>query len=89
MQGVRAPHQEPVLLPADVRDRVSALARTHRLLVACDYDGTLVPHTAADARPAAEALRSLRELAELPGTVCAVISARPVRDLAALSRLPG
>ncbi|CAL9498627.1 hypothetical protein SUDANB121_03406 [Nocardiopsis dassonvillei] len=81
----------PEPLATDVRRRVSALARTSRLLVACDYDGALAPLDAdahPDRRPLPEAVRALRELAELPGTVCAVISARPLRDLAALSRLP-
>ncbi|OKI13757.1 trehalose-phosphatase [Nocardiopsis sp. TSRI0078] len=75
-------------MPVDVRQRVSALARTSRLLVACDYDGALAPVDPAHGRPLPEALRALRDLADLPGTVCAVISARPLRDLAALSRLP-
>ncbi|MFW6638431.1 trehalase-like domain-containing protein [Nocardiopsis algeriensis] len=82
----------PAPLPTDVRRRVSALARTSRLLVACDYDGALAPVDTAEPgtrRPLPEALRALRELADLPGTVCAVISARPLRDLATLSRLPG
>ncbi|MBR8740918.1 trehalase-like domain-containing protein [Nocardiopsis sp. MG754419] len=72
----------------DVRQRVSALARTSRLLVACDYDGALAPIESGQRSPLPEAVRALRDLAELPGTVCAVVSARPLRDLAALSRLP-
>ena len=82
----------PDPLSIDVRRRVSALARTSRLLVACDYDGSLAPVDTdlhPDRRPLPEAVRALRALAELPGTECAVISARPLRDLAALSRLPG
>nr|WP_184079847.1 trehalase-like domain-containing protein [Nocardiopsis mwathae] len=77
-------------LPVDVRRRVSALARTPRLIVACDYDGALAPAgpDADAARPLPEAVRALRRLAALPETVCAVISARPLRDLAVLSRLP-
>ncbi len=78
----------PAVMPVDVRRRVSALARTSRLLVACDYDGALAPIDSDSRRPLPEALRALRELADLPGTVCAVISARPLRDLAVLSRLP-
>ena len=78
----------PQAMPLDVRRRVSALARTSRLLVACDYDGTLAPVGGDRRRPAPEALRALRELADLPGTVCAVVSARPLSDLAVLSRLP-
>ena len=78
----------PQAMPLDVRRRVSALARTSRLLVACDYDGALAPVGGDRRRPAPEALRALRELADLPGTVCAVVSARPLSDLAVLSRLP-
>ncbi len=81
-------HTEPKGLPVDVRRRVSALARTSRLLVACDYDGALAPIDSADRRPLPQAVRALRELADLPGTVCTVISSRPLRDLATLSRLP-
>src|SRR5699024_6547143 len=69
----------PQAMPLDVRRRVSALARTSRLLVACDYDGTLAPIDSADRRPLSPAVRALRELAELPGTVCTVISSRPDR----------
>ncbi|QRN81105.1 MAG: glycoside hydrolase family 15 protein, partial [Nocardiopsis sp. BM-2018] len=75
-------------MPLDVRQRVSALARTSRLLVACDYDGALTPVDNSRRGPLPEAVRALRDLADLPGTVCAVISARPLRDLAVLSRLP-
>ncbi len=75
-------------MPLDVRQRVSALARTSRLLVACDYDGALAPLDSDHRGPLPEAVRALRDLADLPGTVCAVISARPLRDLAVLSRLP-
>ncbi|SIO86005.1 trehalase-like domain-containing protein [Nocardiopsis sp. JB363] len=75
-------------MPLDVRQRVSALARTSRLLVACDYDGALAPVDSDHRGPLPEAVRALRDLADLPGTVCAVVSARPLRDLAVLSRLP-
>lgn len=80
---------EPVpatVLPLDLRRRISALARTPRLLVSCDYDGALAPEGRGAALP--ESVSALRSLAELPGTDCAVISARPLRELAALSRLP-
>ncbi|MEV2279493.1 trehalase-like domain-containing protein, partial [Nocardiopsis sp. NPDC049922] len=82
----------PEPLPVDVRRRISALARTPRLLLACDYDGALTPAESADpagsARPEPAAVRALRELADLPGTTCAVISSRPLTALATLSRLP-
>jgi GH15 family glucan-1,4-alpha-glucosidase len=66
------------------------LARTHRLLVVCGYDGTLAPLAGpgSEALPVPEAVVALRALAELRGTHVAVVSHRPLRDLAALSRLP-
>lgn len=61
-----------------------------RLLVACDYDGTMAPIVANpdDARPLAESAVALRELAALPTTAAALISGRALRDLATLSRMP-
>ena len=61
-----------------------------RLLVACDYDGTMAPIVANpdDARPLAESAAALRELAALPSTTAALISGRALRDLATLSRMP-
>jgi trehalose 6-phosphate phosphatase len=73
-----------------LRRSLAAIARTPRLLVACDYDGTLAP-IAADpwsARPLAEAVTALRSLAGVPDTTAAVISGRALRELAAMSRLP-
>ncbi len=77
-------------LPDDLRRALSTLARTPRLLVASDYDGTIAPivNNPVDARPRVESVAALRELATLPGTVAAVISGRALRDLATLSRLP-
>lgn len=66
------------------------LARTPRLLVACDYDGTLAPivENPNQARPSPESVGALRSLAALHETTTAVISGRALRDLATLSRLP-
>ncbi len=78
------------LLDARLRRALAELARTPRLLVACDYDGTLAPIT-TDPRsvpPLPEAVTALRSLACLPETTAAVISGRALRELAALSRLP-
>ena len=70
---------------------LTKLARTPRLLVCCDYDGTLAPivedPTRAHALP--EAIAALRSLTSLPATDVAVISGRSLRDLAAFTRLPG
>ncbi|TWP51135.1 trehalose-phosphatase [Lentzea tibetensis] len=78
-------------LPADLRRAIVQLARTPRLLVACDYDGTLAPivEDPEQARPLPESVGALRSLAGLHETTSAVISGRALRDLATLSRLPG
>ncbi len=77
-------------LPAELRRAIVQIARTPRLLVACDYDGTLAPITTNpdEARPRPESVGALRSLASLHETTCAVISGRALRDLAILSRLP-
>jgi trehalose 6-phosphate phosphatase len=77
-------------LPAELRRAIVQIARTPRLLVACDYDGTLAPITANpdEARPLPESVGALRSLAGLHETTTAVISGRALRDLAILSRLP-
>jgi trehalose-phosphatase len=78
-------------LDDDLRAAVVRIARTPNLLVACDYDGTLAPivDDPTRATPMPEAATAIRELALLPQTTVAVISGRALRDLAALSRLPG
>ncbi len=77
-------------LPAELRRAIVQIARTPRLLVACDYDGTLAPITTQpeDARARPESVGALRSLAALHETTTAVISGRALRDLAILSRLP-
>ncbi|WP_018351344.1 trehalose-phosphatase [Longispora albida] len=77
-------------LGAELRAALVHLARVPKLLVACDYDGTLAPIVTdpSAAVPLPEAVAGLRTLATLPDTKVAVISGRALRDLAALSRLP-
>jgi len=77
-------------LPAELRRAIVHIARTPRLLVACDYDGTLAPivENPDTARPRPESVGALRSLAALHETTTAVISGRALRDLATLSRLP-
>ncbi|MPZ81992.1 MAG: trehalose-phosphatase [Actinophytocola sp.] len=77
-------------LPAELRRAIVQIARTPRLLVACDYDGTLAPivEIPEQARPMTESVGALRSLAGLHETTTAVISGRALRDLATLSRLP-
>jgi trehalose 6-phosphate phosphatase len=80
----------PASLDASLRHALARLARSPRLLVACDYDGTLAPIMADPrmVRPLPEAVAALRALACLPDTCAAVISGRALRDLATMSRLP-
>lgn len=77
-------------LPAELRRALVRVARTPRLLVACDYDGTLAPivEDPDHAVPCPESVTALRALASLAATTVAVISGRALHDLAALSRLP-
>ncbi|MQA62565.1 MAG: trehalose-phosphatase [Actinophytocola sp.] len=77
-------------LPAELRRAIMHIARTPRLLVACDYDGTLSPivENPDTARPLPESVGALRSLAGLHETTTSVISGRALRDLATLSRLP-
>lgn len=77
-------------LPAELRRAIVQIARAPRLLVACDYDGTLAPITDVPehARPLPESVGAMRSLAGLHETTTAVISGRALRDLATLSRLP-
>ncbi len=79
------------LLDPMVADAVSRLARTPRLLVASDYDGTLAPivDDPAAAVPIRDAIVALRLLAELPGTNVAVISGRSLADLSRLTGFDG
>ena len=77
-------------LSLELRRALGTVARVPRLLVACDYDGTMAPIVANpdDARPLDESAAALRELAALPSTGAALISGRALRDLATLSRMP-
>ena len=70
---------------------LTAVARVPRLLVACDYDGTLSPIVAnpQDARPLPAAADALSAIAELPATTAVLVSGRARADLARLSGMPG
>ena len=73
-------------LPAELRRAIVQLARTPRLLVASDYDGTLAPIVAdpEQARPPPESVNALRSLASLHETarveVAAPTGVSPPRD---------
>ena len=77
-------------LPPELSKALHLAARSPRLLVTSDFDGTLSPivNNPADARPLPEAGRALIELAELPATSAALISGRALGDLRVLSSMP-
>jgi trehalose-6-phosphatase len=62
-----------------------------RLLLALDYEGTLVPSASppAEARPAPAMLLLLSQLAQAPGVEVAVVSGRPLAELRTLLPVPG
>ncbi len=84
------PEQPAQPIDAQVRAAIKRIARVPRLLVACDYDGTLAPivEVPTKAVPLPESVAAVRSLASLSDTTVAVISGRALRDLAAMSRLP-
>jgi trehalose 6-phosphate phosphatase len=78
------------VLPVELQRALDALAAVPRLLVACDFDGTLAPivDDPADARPLPAAAESLVELARLPSTHVALVSGRALSVLKELARMP-
>lgn len=70
-------------LPKLLARRLSALACTPHLLVACDFDGTLAPivEDPEVARALPEAAQALNALADLPGTSIALVSGRSLGNL--------
>jgi len=79
-----------VIFPPELSTALDVAARTPRLLVTSDFDGTLSPivNNPADARPLPHAGQALIELADLPGTSVALISGRALGDLRVLSSMP-
>lgn len=75
---------------SELLERIGQIARSPRLLVACDFDGTLVPIAArpALARIDTATLEVLRTLTELPQTNVAVVSGRSRRDLVGIAAWP-
>jgi len=69
--------------PGETDDDLQAIARTERLVVALDFDGTaspLVPDPMA-ARALPEVATQVARLAALPNTVVAYVSGRSLHDL--------
>lgn len=85
-----SPASDAPLGAALLESAVHALATTPRLLVICDYDGTLSPIVSDPmaAVPLPGAVDVLGELAELADTAAAVVSGRSLAVLAELSQLP-
>lgn len=77
-------------LPPELLDALDSAARTPRLLVTSDFDGTLAPIVGnpADARPLPVAAAALIELAGLPATSAALVSGRALQTLRELSSMP-
>src|SRR5690606_22521456 len=75
---------------SDLQQRLEQLACVPVLLGATAYDGTLAPivDDPAMARPDREAMAALRALADLGQTHVAIISGRPLADLATLTGAP-
>ncbi|WP_422744434.1 trehalose-phosphatase [Mycobacterium sp. WMMD1722] len=77
-------------LPDELRGALDAAARLPRLLIACDYDGTLAPIVAdpRQAHPLPRSAAALEALATLDATTVALISGRALtvlRELSAMS----
>ncbi|WP_394941924.1 trehalose-phosphatase [Psychromicrobium sp. YIM B11713] len=71
------------MLSTDLQNALKQLARTPRLLVAMDFDGTMSPLVprAEDARALPANAEAFAALAELPDTVTALISGRALASL--------
>lgn len=78
------------MLPVELQRALDTVCRVPRLLVTCDFDGTLAPIVSnpADARMLPDAATALTALAELPDTDVALISGRALGVLRSLSRMP-
>lgn len=70
-------------LPQELHGAVLTLARTPRLLVALDFDGTMSPivDRAEDARPLPRSAAAFATLSTLEGTTTALVSGRALASL--------
>jgi len=75
----------PILLPSSLDGQLRRLATAPKLIVACDFDGTLAPivRRAADARILDRAQRALTALASAAGVSVALVSGRALDSLLA------
>lgn len=74
-------------MPDELSAALHRAAAAPRLLLACDFDGTLshIVDRPADARPVAGAVTALHALADLPGVTVALISGRALESLRAVA----
>lgn len=73
----------PILLSSSLEGQLRRLATAHRLIVACDFDGTLAPIVSrpADARILDRSQRALTALHNAPGVKVALLSGRSLESL--------
>jgi trehalose 6-phosphate phosphatase len=78
------------VLPVELQRAFDAVAGVPRLLVTCDFDGTLAPIVSnpSDARPLPAAADALVALSALPSTYTALVSGRALHVLRELSSMP-
>jgi trehalose 6-phosphate phosphatase len=81
------------VLPVELQRALDSISRVPRLLVTCDFDGTLAPIVSdpADARMLPAAAGALTALADLPHTAVALVSGRALgvlRTLSGFSEVP-
>lgn len=78
------------MLPVELQRALDTVSRVPRLLVTCDFDGTVAPIVSnpADARMLPDAATALTALAELPDTDVALVSGRALGVLRTLSMMP-
>jgi trehalose 6-phosphate phosphatase len=78
------------VLPVDLQRALDSVSGLRRLLVTCDFDGTLAPIVSnpADARMLPAAAAALTALADLPHTDVALVSGRALGVLRELSAMP-
>ena len=75
------------MLPPELQRALDATSRVDKLLITCDFDGTLAPivNNPEDARMLPAAATALRALAELPDTEVALVSGRALGVLRTLT----
>jgi trehalose 6-phosphate phosphatase len=78
------------VLPVELQRALDVVAAVPRLLIACDFDGTLAPivNNPSDARPLPAAADALVALSQAESTYAALISGRALGVLRDVSSMP-